>query len=210
MEFPVLPPHPTPRTVRDLLAHAHPRCPSSFCAIRFPLPPPPTHTLLPGGPLFSVTGLEEEEEEEGSEGQAAPAGPQEVAVRTSLTALLTPCAVSMRGGVVLGLQCAASGLVRLCTGGLGGVQTISTFYRMTNKPLPSKPFPYVAKLLKPLQDFLLAQGMRAPVRMREYVRMHGRTYVCMCVCGCSFSVACVCTWVSLFPCPCACCPRGTV
>lgn len=107
--------------------------------------------------MFTVVDLEEDGGE--AQGQDAPAGPQELAVRASLSALLTPCTAAMREGVVLGLQCAAAGLVRLCTGGLGGVQTISTFYRMTNKPLPSKPFPYVPKLLKPLQDFLLAQGV---------------------------------------------------
>jgi hypothetical protein len=50
---------------------------------------------------------------------------------------------------VLGKQCCA---------GLVGVQTIATAYRMTNKPVPSKPSAFIAKLMKPLQDFLNVQG----------------------------------------------------
>ena len=105
---------------------------------------------VPGGPRFSVPA---------DDVITLPSGsPSPASTVAALQALFSSVSATLHNGVSAGLAATAARLIKQCQSGLSNVASISTAYRMTGKPVPTKPSLFVPKLVKPLQDFLRNQG----------------------------------------------------
>ena len=77
----------------------------------------------------------------------------------AVTAVFATCTAQLHALSTSSIATVTATLVSQCGAGMAQVAAISTEYRVkVNKPMPTKPSPFVLKFLKPLSDFVKEQG----------------------------------------------------
>lgn len=89
---------------------------------------------------------------------SAPSEDDTLTTKDSVLQLLRGPEASLRRAAATAVTRAFASLQSQCVAGVAAVQSISTMYRMTGKPAPTRPSPYLPKILKPLQEFLHDHG----------------------------------------------------